>query len=67
MPAPFSPRLPNIRPSNASFVDHQQCFINLPTPRLLSEYMELAPASLVADAAENLAGEPLLHMVHTKV
>eukprot|EP00887_Chlorella_sp_A99_P001683 scaffold8.g1683.t1 len=34
--------------------------------RLVAEYMEHAPASLVADAAEYLSGEPLLHMVHTK-
>lgn len=29
--------------------------------------MEFSPASVVADAAENLSGDPLLHMVHTKV
>lgn len=34
--------------------------------RLLAEYLEHAPASLVADAVEYLSGEPLLHMVHTK-
>lgn len=34
--------------------------------RLLAEYFEHAPASLVADAAEYLSGEPLLHIVHTK-
>lgn len=28
--------------------------------------MEFSPASVVADAAENLCGDPLLHMVHTK-
>lgn len=28
--------------------------------------MEFSPASVVADAAENLSGDPLLHMVHTK-
>lgn len=34
--------------------------------RLAAEYMSAAPASLVADAAESLSGEALLHMVHTK-
>ena len=34
--------------------------------RLVAEYLEAAPASLVADAVESLSGEPLLHMVHTK-
>ncbi|PRW61613.1 pumilio-like protein 24 [Chlorella sorokiniana] len=34
--------------------------------RLLAEFMEFSPASVVADAAENLSGDPLLHMVHTK-
>ena len=28
--------------------------------------MAHSPASLVADAAEALSGDPLLHMVHTK-
>jgi hypothetical protein len=28
--------------------------------------MEHSPASVVADAAENLSGDPLLHIVHTK-
>ena len=36
------------------------------TCRLLAEFMEFSPASVVADAAENLSGDPLLHMVHTK-
>ena len=35
--------------------------------RLLSEFMQFSPASVVADAAETLSGEPMLHMVHTKV
>lgn len=35
--------------------------------RLVSEFMEFSPASVVADAADNLCGDPLLHMVHTKV
>ncbi|PSC67090.1 pumilio-like protein 24, partial [Micractinium conductrix] len=34
--------------------------------RLVSEFMEFSPASVVADAADNLCGDPLLHMVHTK-
>ncbi|KAI3432645.1 hypothetical protein D9Q98_004191 [Chlorella vulgaris] len=34
--------------------------------RLISEFMEFSPASVVADGAENLLGDPLLHMVHTK-
>ncbi|KAL4423682.1 hypothetical protein ABPG75_000983 [Micractinium tetrahymenae] len=34
--------------------------------RLISEFMEFSPASVVADAAESLSGDPLLHMVHTK-
>lgn len=34
--------------------------------RLISEFMEHSPASVVADAAENLSGDPILHMVHTK-
>lgn len=29
--------------------------------------MEFSPASVVADAAESLSGDPILHMVHTKV
>lgn len=35
--------------------------------RLVSEFMEFSPASVVADAAENLSGDPILHIVHTKV
>ena len=39
-----------------------------PPPRsLIAEFMEASPASVVADSAENLCGDPLLHMVHTKV
>ena len=34
--------------------------------RLVAEFLECSPASLVADAVESLCGEPLLHMVHTK-
>ncbi|GAB4820309.1 hypothetical protein N2152v2_007355 [Parachlorella kessleri] len=34
--------------------------------RLVAEFLECCPASLVADAVESLCGEPLLHMVHTK-
>jgi hypothetical protein len=38
----------------------------IPYLRLVAEYIEFAPASLVADAAESLSGDPLLHMVHTR-
>ncbi len=34
--------------------------------RLISEFLEVAPATMVADAAETLSGEALLHMVHTR-
>lgn len=76
-PPPLPLLLPPCLPSSASQPPAEAHFptehcLKYPPPRppigrLLSEYMELAPASLVADAAENLAGEPLLHMVHTKV
>lgn len=33
--------------------------------RLLAEYLEAAPASLVPDAVESLSGDALLHMIHT--
>lgn len=34
--------------------------------RLISEYIEAAPASLVVDAIESLSGEAMLHMIHTR-
>ncbi|PSC67012.1 pumilio-like protein 24 [Micractinium conductrix] len=34
--------------------------------RLVSEFMEFSPASVVADAADNLCGDPLLHMEGVK-
>lgn len=34
--------------------------------RLVAEYLEVAPASSVAEAVETLAGPPLLHMVHSR-
>ena len=33
--------------------------------RLVAEYLEAGPASLVVDAVETLSGEALLHMLHT--
>ncbi|KAK9810029.1 hypothetical protein WJX72_003629 [[Myrmecia] bisecta] len=34
--------------------------------RLIAEYIEVAPASAVADAVDNLSGPSLLRMVHTR-
>lgn len=36
-----------------------------PMHRLVSEYLQLAPADMVADAVELLSGQSLLRMVHT--